>query len=72
MTLPLTAVALVLAVTIIPAHVNESTDPVDNLGGLLSVVMISALVLGTNFAAVPNLGGSVRSPRLPSPAPPPS
>jgi DHA2 family multidrug resistance protein-like MFS transporter len=56
MTLPLAVVALILAIRLVPAHVNESTDPVDNLGGLLSVVMISALVLSINFAAVPNAG----------------
>ena len=42
-----------------PAHVNEGTEPVDNLGGILSVLMIGALVLGINFAAVPNAGALV-------------
>ncbi len=55
-TLPLAVVALVLAKRHVPAHVNETTDPVDNLGGLLSVVMIAALVLAINFAAVPSAG----------------
>ena len=55
-TLPLAAVALWMAVRHVPAHVNETTDPVDNLGGILSVVMIAALVLAINFAAVPNEG----------------
>ena len=45
-----------MAVAFVPAHVNETTDPVDNLGGILSVVMVSALVLAINFAAVPNAG----------------
>ena len=35
---------------------NETTDPVDNLGGILSVVLVAALVLGINFAAVPGKG----------------
>ena len=39
-----------------PAHVKETTDPVDNLGGILSVVMIGAIVLAINFAAVPDKG----------------
>lgn len=52
-TLPLAAVALVLAFRFIPAHVNETTEPVDNLGGVLSVAMISAFVLAINFAPVP-------------------
>jgi hypothetical protein len=54
MTLPLAVVALVMAVAFVPSHVHETTDAVDNLGGILSVVMISALVLAINFAAVPN------------------
>jgi MFS family permease len=58
-TLPLAAVALVMAVRLVPSHVNESTDPVDNLGGILSVLMVAALVLGINFAAVPNEGALV-------------
>ena len=55
-TLPLAAIALVLAVMFVPSHVNEATDPVDNLGGILSVVLVAALVLAINFAAVPNQG----------------
>jgi len=55
-TLPLVAVALVLAVMFVPSHVNETTDPVDNLGGILSVVLVAALVLSINFAPVPNKG----------------
>jgi DHA2 family multidrug resistance protein-like MFS transporter len=55
-TLPLVAVALVLAIMFVPSHVNESTDPVDNLGGILSIVLVAALVLSINFAPVPNKG----------------
>jgi DHA2 family multidrug resistance protein-like MFS transporter len=55
-TLPLAAVALVLAVAFVPSHINETTDPVDNLGGILSVVLVAALVLSINFAPVPNKG----------------
>ena len=53
-TLPLAVVALVLAAMFVPAHVNEATDPVDNLGGVLSVVLVGALILSINFAPVPN------------------
>ena len=53
-TLPLAAVALVMAVVFVPSHVNETTEPVDNLGGVLSVVLVASLVLAINFAAVPN------------------
>jgi len=55
-TLPLAAVALVLAVLLVPSHVNEATNPVDNLGGILSVIGVGALVLAINFAAVPDEG----------------
>jgi EmrB/QacA subfamily drug resistance transporter len=55
-TLPLAAVALVMAIRFVPAHVNETTNPVDNLGGVLSVVMVAALVVAINFAPVPNKG----------------
>jgi DHA2 family multidrug resistance protein-like MFS transporter len=55
-TLPLALVALYLAWRFIPAHVNETAGPVDNLGGLLSVLMVAALVLAINFAPVPDAG----------------
>ncbi len=55
-TLPLAVVALVMALSFVPGNVNETTDPVDNLGGILSVVAIASLVLAINFAPVPNEG----------------
>jgi MFS transporter, DHA2 family, multidrug resistance protein len=55
-TLPLAAIALALAVLFVPSHVNETTDPVDNLGGVLSVVLVGTLILSINFAPVPNKG----------------
>ncbi|GHJ43533.1 hypothetical protein Cs7R123_08750 [Catellatospora sp. TT07R-123] len=53
LTLPLVAVALVMAVRLVPAHVNETTEPVDNLGGVFSVLLVGGLVLAINFAPVP-------------------
>lgn len=53
-TLPLAVVALVLAVLFVPSHVNEATDPVDHLGGALSVILVAGLVLAINFAPVPD------------------
>ena len=41
---------------LVPAHVNEDTDPVDNLGGILSVVLVGSLVLSINFIPVPGKG----------------
>src|SRR5262245_25819104 len=53
-TLPLAVVALVLAIRLVPAHVNETTEPVDNLGGVASVGLVASLILAINFAPVPN------------------
>jgi MFS transporter, DHA2 family, multidrug resistance protein len=55
-TLPLAGVALVMAFLFVPSHVNETSDAVDNLGGILSVVLVGALILAINFAPVPNEG----------------
>ena len=55
-TLPLAGIALVMALIFVPSHVNETTDPVDNLGGVLSVVLVGTLILAINFAPVPNKG----------------
>ncbi len=56
LTLPLALVALVLAIRLVPAHVNETTKPVDNLGGVLSVLFVAGLVLAINFAPAPGKG----------------
>jgi MFS transporter, DHA2 family, multidrug resistance protein len=53
-TLPLAVVALVMAWRFVPAHVNETTEPVDNLGGILSAIAVGAAILGINFIAEPN------------------
>ncbi len=58
-TLPLVVVAFLMAVAFVPSHVNETTDPVDNLGGVLSVVLVGTLILAINFAPVPNKGALV-------------
>jgi EmrB/QacA subfamily drug resistance transporter len=56
LTLPLAVVALLMAVRFVPSHVNEGTEPVDNLGGILSLVLVGAVILSINFAPVPNKG----------------
>src|SRR5262249_15601021 len=53
-TLPLAVIALAMAVLLVPSHVNESTEPVDHMGGVLSIFLVGALILGVNFAVVPN------------------
>jgi DHA2 family multidrug resistance protein-like MFS transporter len=58
-TLPLAGVALFMAWRFVPAHVNETVDPVDNLGGILSAVLVGTLILAINFAPVPNMGALV-------------
>ncbi|MGA1667959.1 MAG: MFS transporter, partial [Candidatus Nanopelagicales bacterium] len=50
---PPAVIAFVLVWKFVPAHVNESTEPVDNLGGILSIVMIATLVLGLSTIAAP-------------------
>ena len=56
-TVPMSALAFVLALLIVPAHINETTNPVDHLGGLISIVFVGALVLSINFAG----GSELRS-----------
>ena len=43
-----------MAFLFVPSHVNETSEPVDNLGGILSVVLVGALILAINFWPVPN------------------
>ena len=52
-TLPLAVVALVMALRFVPAHVNETDEPVDNLGGVLSAVLVGSAILAINFLPVP-------------------
>jgi EmrB/QacA subfamily drug resistance transporter len=53
-TVPLAFVALFMAWKYVPAHVNETTERVDNLGGVLSAVFVGALILAINIAPVPD------------------
>jgi MFS transporter, DHA2 family, multidrug resistance protein len=55
-TLPLAILALFMALKYIPAHINETTDPVDNKGGILSLIMVGSLIFAINLAPVPNMG----------------
>jgi MFS family permease len=58
-TLPLAVVALLMALRFVPSHVHETADPVDNVGGILSALMVGALILAINFAPVPDKGTAV-------------
>lgn len=53
-TLPLIVVAIPAIMRVIPAHVNETSDAVDNIGGVLSVVMVGAIIVAINFVVVPD------------------
>ena len=55
-TAPLAAIALYAAWRFVPAHVNETTKPVDHLGGMLSILLVAALVLAINLAPEPGKG----------------
>jgi MFS transporter, DHA2 family, multidrug resistance protein len=57
-TLPLAVAGLLMALRFVPSHVGETTEPVDNLGGVLSVALVGALVLAINFASVPGAGAA--------------
>ncbi len=57
--IPFALAALALAWKIVPAHVNETTEPVDNLGGVLSLLLVGSFILAINFAPVPAMRDSV-------------
>jgi MFS transporter, DHA2 family, multidrug resistance protein len=50
---PVAALALVLVALYVPAHVEESSEPVDHVGGVLSTLAIAALVLGISTVFSP-------------------
>jgi MFS family permease len=50
---PIAAIALVLVGFFVPAHVEESTDPVDHLGGVLSTFAVAGVVLGISMVFAP-------------------
>jgi MFS family permease len=54
-TVPLAILALFMAWRNVPAHVDEATENVDNFGGILSAIMIGALVVALNFITVPDM-----------------
>ncbi|HYO17725.1 MAG TPA: MFS transporter [Dermatophilaceae bacterium] len=60
-TVPVAVAAFLLAWFVVPAHVSETTKAVDNVGGILSIAVVGALILAINFAVVPNAGTLVLS-----------
>lgn len=57
--LPVAVVALFMALRYLPSHVNEETEPVDNLGGILSLVLVGSFILAINFAPVASMRQAV-------------
>jgi len=53
--LPVAVVALFMALRFLPSHVNEADETVDNIGGILSVVLVGTFVLAINFAPVASM-----------------
>ncbi|MFB2583707.1 MFS transporter [Herbiconiux liukaitaii] len=56
LSVPVAIVAVLLIVAVVPSHVGESADPVDHPGGVLSVVGVAALVIGTGVVLAPGTG----------------
>ncbi len=56
--LPLAVVGLLMALLFVPSGVGESTEPVDNLGGILTIVMVAAIVMAVNFVPEAGMGGT--------------
>lgn len=54
-TIPLAVVAVLMILKYVPSHINETRNPVDNLGGLLSLLLLGGLVIAINFAPVPGV-----------------
>jgi EmrB/QacA subfamily drug resistance transporter len=55
-TIPIAVVGIVCVLLLVPRHAGEGSDPVDNLGGVLSVAFIGSLVLAINIAPVAGNG----------------
>jgi MFS transporter, DHA2 family, multidrug resistance protein len=56
LTLPFAGLALFMALRFIPANVNETTEPVDHPGGVLTIFLVGAFIMGINFVVVPGKG----------------
>jgi len=52
---PIAAIALLVIVPFVPSHVDESTEPIDHAGGLLSVIALGSIVLGIGILFDPDI-----------------
>jgi MFS transporter, DHA2 family, multidrug resistance protein len=57
--LPVAVIALVMALKYLPSHMNETTEAVDNLGGILSLVLVGSFILAINFTPIPSMWTTV-------------
>ncbi|MGY3554742.1 MFS transporter [Williamsia sp. R60] len=58
-TLPLAVVALVAAIFLVPSDSGDASESVDNLGGVLSIVFVGAMILALNFIPMSGAGTAV-------------
>jgi MFS transporter, DHA2 family, multidrug resistance protein len=56
LTLPFAVLAFFMARKFVPAHVNETTEPVDHPGGVLTIFLVGTFILGINLVVVPGKG----------------
>jgi DHA2 family multidrug resistance protein-like MFS transporter len=56
LTLPFAVIALLMAIKFIPAGINETTEPVDHPGGVLTIFLVGAFIVGINLVVVPGKG----------------
>ena len=54
-TIPLAVAAVVGVVLFVPSHVNENTNRVDHIGGVLSMLFVGPLVLAINFVVISDM-----------------
>lgn len=53
---PLAVIACLISWLFVPAHVGETDEPVDHVGGVLSLIGVLALVIAINLAPSPGEG----------------
>ena len=58
-TLPLAVAALVAAIFLVPSDSGDASESVDNLGGVLSIVFVGAMILALNFIPMSGAGSAV-------------
>jgi DHA2 family multidrug resistance protein-like MFS transporter len=56
LTLPFAVIAFLMAIKFIPAGVNETDEPVDHPGGVLTIFLVGAFILAINLVVVPGKG----------------